>query len=218
MKIFTTRDGKCHEGTFVYPHELTGAGISIPVVRIGEAGRGRRMGILPVETLGPVQDTPADPYRVYCGRMSTTKRGAPKLIETERCSDSSALVAMREPIGFRGSNSFTGDLAGWGCKRCSALGEGGLPSSCPKCNSLSGPQAKCLAFPGEIIVEGRIAEGAAGYAGAGRQLIAVVRPGDIWSVGYSGRRYSAPNRRYYRYDGEALISMTWGERLASDLF
>ena len=134
------------------------------------------------------------------------------------------LVVFRTPIGFRGGSSHTGDLLGWSCGvsylgRCKAEGQGLAPKRCPLCdNGYPGPRNQFAEFPGEILTEGTIAQGAAGRMGSGRQLVAIVPAGAVFRTGYSGRLYGHPSSHYYMWDGEALLSATWQERDAADLW
>ena len=51
MKVFTIENGTRTEGARVETFTLQGAGVSIPAILIGEEGRGRKLGILPVQLL-----------------------------------------------------------------------------------------------------------------------------------------------------------------------
>jgi len=80
------------------------------------------------------------------------------------------------------------------------------------------PQTEIIAlefhpFPGRVIAEGRIAQGDAGYAGGGEQIVAVLKRGDVFRTGYSGRLYGKPSAHYYAYDGERVHAATWDERI-----
>ena len=75
-----------------------------------------------------------------------------------------------------------------------------------------------MKFPGEILCAGTIAEGDAGRMGSGDQLIAVVPKEEVFRTAYHGRLYGAPSSHYYKYDGQSIQSLTWEERLASDLW
>jgi hypothetical protein len=49
MKIFNISNGKVELGAKLQRFQLSGAGIEIPAIVIGEKGRGRSLGVLPVE-------------------------------------------------------------------------------------------------------------------------------------------------------------------------
>ena len=75
-----------------------------------------------------------------------------------------------------------------------------------------------LPFPGEIVAEGIIAQGDAGRMGSGKQLIAIMPRDVVFRTGYNGRLYGAPAAHYFMFDGEKIISVTWEQRIASDIF
>jgi hypothetical protein len=68
------------------------------------------------------------------------------------------------------------------------------------------------------LAEGRIAQGDAGRMGWGTQLIAVVPKGAVFRTAYTGRLYGRPSAHYYLFNGETILSATWEERVASELF
>jgi len=67
-------------------------------------------------------------------------------------------------------------------------------------------------FPGEILVKGMIAQGAAGGMGSGTQMIALIPKGIWFRTGYSGRLYGGPSSHYYIWDGQEMNCLTWEER------
>jgi len=71
-------------------------------------------------------------------------------------------------------------------------------------------------FPGQVLVTGTIAQGDAGRAGSGTQMIAVVKKGEVFRTSYSGRLYGAPSAHYYMFDGEKIRVATWEERQTTD--
>lgn len=148
---------------------------------------------------GEKDNKPADAYGsgdwespavVESGILGTTKSGAPKLYLGEEESKE-VLVVMRTLLGFRGSNAQTGDK----------IGEQYLP------------------FPGKIIVSGRIAQGDAGRAGSGTQIIAILKDGDIFREEMVGRLYGSPPERFYKISGGKIIGgVSPEERAASEIF
>jgi len=54
-------------------------------------------------------------------------------------------------------------------------------------------------FPGQVLVRGTIAQGAAGRMGCGEQIIAVIPAGKVFRTAYSGRLYGTPSAHYYVY-------------------
>jgi len=204
MKIFTIGSGKVTEGVRVDSFTLKGAGVTIPAILIGEEGRGRRLGVLPVQLL---PDTYAEWQEngyayIHSAKVGTTKSGKPKLFQTEDADTTEKCICVfRTQIGYRGGNSHTGDRDGgmerdyWGKER---------PTFHP--------------FPGEILCEGIIAQGDAGRMGSGEQLVAVMPADTVFRTGYSGRLYGAPRAHYYVYRDGQLLSATWEEREVSDIF
>ena len=54
MRVFTINSGEVVEGGRVTTFTLKGAGVSIPAIIVGEEGRGRKLGVLPVQLLLPI--------------------------------------------------------------------------------------------------------------------------------------------------------------------
>jgi len=198
-KIFTISSGSVSDGATVTSFALKGAGVTIPVITVGETGRGRHQEILAVHL-------PKDLYakwqengsvKIYAGKIGKTKSGKWKLfVESEADSDEKIITVMPTMIGFRGGNSHTGDRTGETRK-----------------DSWSNREYPVFAkFPGTVLVEGTIAQGAAGRMGSGTQMVAVMPKGVWFRTGYSGRLYGKPAAHYYKWDGENLVSMTWDER------
>lgn len=204
MKIFTISSGNVTEGARVDSFTLKGAGVTIPAVLVGEEGRGRRLGVLPVQLLQSSYKEWQDKGEVtiFEALVGETKAGRPKLIETFGITDvEKCICVFRTQIGFRGGNSHTGDRDGglerdfWGEER---------PTFHP--------------FPGEILCEGIIAQGAAGRAGSGSQIVAVMPAGIVFRTEYSGRLYGAPRAHYYLFRDEQILSATWEEREIAEIF
>lgn len=227
-RIFTITSGNISEGATVETLTLKGANIDIPAIIIGENGRGRSRGVLPVNLLGEDYQKwkNGDKPVIYSAEVGNTKAGKPKLFTAESPNTTGQILAvLRTRIGYRGSNNHTGDRAGWRCRNfeCKASEEGvvEIPEICPGCgkNGLwSGPQLHFDEFPGKQLIEGVIAQGAAGRAGSGRQIIAIIPRDTVFRTSYSGRLYGAPSAHYYKWDGDKLISATWEERTAADIF
>ena len=204
MKIFTIESGKVTEGVRVDSFMLKGAGVTIPAITIGEEGRGRKLGVLPVQLL---PDTYAEWQEkgythIHSATVGTTKSGKPKLFQTEDADTTEKCICVfRTMIGFRGGNSHTGDRDGgteedyWGKERLTFH-----------------------PFPGEVLCEGEIAQGAAGRMGSGSQLIAIMPADIVFRTGYSGRLYGAPRAHYYVYRDGQILSATWEEREVADIF
>jgi len=213
-RVFTFRSWeKPREGALVEEFELK-SGIKIPAILVGESGRGRQLGVLPVTGAKPGD-------RIYAARLGVTRSGRPKLFAApEPTTDQATILVGLYQIGFRGANSVTGDRKRWYCAEC---GEERPPfeqyrlNKCPACGAENGLWTRVwkLDFyepPGERIVAGVIAQGAAGRMGAGTQEVRLL-PKDRWlRVGYSGRLYDKPAAEYLKFTGDDLIVTTWEER------
>ena len=224
-KVFTIVGGQVEEGVMVEKFILRGAGVAIPAVLVGQEGRGRQLGVLPVQLSREQYKEWAEKGRVRIGaaEIGQTKTGTPKLFSKDSPdTDEQIICVFRTPIGFRGSNSHTGDRVGWECPKCDARGTDlNVPDTCPKCGASGwgdAPKPIFAPFPGEILVRGIIAQGTAGRMGSGEQLVALIPKGVVFRTGYSGRLYGAPGAHYYLWDGKRLICATWEERMAADLF
>ena len=202
MKLFTI-ERKVAEGVRVDTFKLKGVGMEIPAIIIGEEGRGRKLGVLPVQLLPEQYKEWQEKGRtqINFAEIGTTKAGKPKLFQTEDADTTEKCICVfRTMIGFRGGNSHTGDRNGtektsWGKE---------YPTFHP--------------FPGEILCEGIIAQGDAGRMGSGKQLVAVMPAGIVFRTGYSGRLYGAPSAHYYIYRDGQLLSATWEEREMTEIF
>ena len=203
MKIFTIGSGKVTEGVRVDSFTLKGAEVTIPAIIIGEEGRGRKLGVLPVQLLPEQYQEWQEKGCVYIhsATVGTTKAGKPKLFQAEDADTiEKCICVFRTQIGYRGGNEHTGDRDGgtekfWGTE---------YPTFHP--------------FPGEVLCEGIIAQGVAGRMGSGSQLVAVMPAGIVFRTGYSGRLYGAPSAHYYLFRDGQLLSATWEEREVSDIF
>jgi hypothetical protein len=103
VPIFTARDGTVEHGTTISEFTLS-TGITIPAILVGEKGRGRELGVLPVEGAQPGD-------RIVAARIGLTRSGRPKLIAAAQAEDyDRAIVVFRTSIGFRGWNSHEGEF------------------------------------------------------------------------------------------------------------
>ena len=174
---------------------------------MGEQGRGRERGVLPVQLPSALQAEWKEKgqIRISSAEVGTTKAGKPKLYARAGegvDADDSIICVFRTHIGFRGGNSHTGDRTGGEVEK-DAYGD---------------ERIAFLDFPGEVLVSGHIAQGTAGRMGGGQQLVATMSKGVVFRTGYSGRLYGAPAAHYYLWNGEQLLAMTWDERVSSDIF
>jgi hypothetical protein len=252
MKIFTARRGEVSLGAKIEKYVLKGAGIEIPALLIGEEGRGRKLGALPAKLL-PEQYREwkeKGSVRIYTATIGETKSGKPKLFQTKaetRTDTTEAIVVLRTPIGFRGSNDHTGDRSGnkW-CILSHHINNAkslGIPIQDRYTREEAEEYARKIAreffpgeydretaraffeqylyfhpFPGRCLTSGTIAQGDAGRMGSGQQTVAVIPAGVVFRTGYYGRRYGSPPSHYYVYRDGELLSATWEEREMTDIF
>ena len=240
MRIFTIRSGEILEGVRVDAFTLKNVDVTIPAIIIGEEGRGRRLGVLPVELLpDSYEEWKENGYtHIYYAEIGATKAGRPKLLQTkdtdtlEKC-----ICVLRTMIGYRGSNSHTGDLKAeywvpnrvWRPDIADLIGEEKLRFTKDEAISIAKQldftwdfvferDAEFHPFPGEILCEGVIAQGDAGRMGAGEQLVAVIPANTVFRTGYSGRLYGAPSEHYYIFKDGELLAATLDERELTDIF
>lgn len=105
MKVKTIAEERILDHAAVSVFKLAD-GTVIPAVVVGERGRGRKLGVLPVQLTVQSYKTWTEKgvVNVSFGRLGQTRSGKPKLIETETSEDSLLLLVFRSPIGFRGNN------------------------------------------------------------------------------------------------------------------
>jgi len=196
MKIFSLKNGKISKGATVASLELKGAGISIPALIIGEEGRGRSRGVLPVQLTESQHKEWKEKGEVTIGfaKIGETRSGKPKLLSlpSSENEEGEVICVFNTQIGFRGGNEHTGDI--------------------DKSSGLVEP------FPGKIISSGVIAQGAAGRMGYGDQLVAIIPEHAVFRTAYSGRLYGEPAEHFFKVDDGQLLVATLEEREAADLF
>ena len=197
MKIFTVNAG-VQEGAKIEKMEIKSAGITIPCIKVGEDGRGRHLGVLPVELLPDSNSRlqAGEPVTILHCTVGVTRKGAPKLFETSSSEEEEIICVFLTQMGFRGGNSHTGDR---------------MPDFIQE-------EPKFWDFPGKVICHGIIAQGIAGGMGSGQQLVAVMPQNMVFRTGYNGRMYGAPHEHYFIYRDQKLLCATFPEREASDIF
>ena len=222
-KVFTIENNRVTEGAAVGSLQIKSAGIEIPAILVGERGRGRSLGAIPV---GRHPDPTNDKIRLMAASLGTTRAGKPKLFWADKATSTQKIIAVyRSQIGYRGSNNHTGDWKGWKCRMCDETGDTySLPEVCPSCEEkerYAGYPVLDRVFndrPGEVLSEGYIAEGAAGRAGGGNQYVLLLSAGEVVRVVQSGRLYGADPVHYTMWDGERFLSLTPEERDIAEMF
>jgi hypothetical protein len=103
IPVFTVRDGTVTDGALVREFTLS-SGTKIPALLVGEKGRGRELGVLPVERAQPGDE-------IMAARVGLTRSGRFKLIAAPVAEDHDhAIVVFLTSIGFRGWNSHEGEF------------------------------------------------------------------------------------------------------------
>ena len=194
MQVYTLNSGTIEAGATVSRFSLKSADITIPVIGVGEYGRGREYDFVAVSLLPENYITfmeGKEKVHIYYANLTSTKSGRNKLAETlyDETPSDGFIAVMPTMIGFRGSNEHTGDI-----------------------KEIVDGKTKYYDFPGEVLAMGIIAQGAAGYAGSGSQLIAKVPYCTWFATKYYGRLYGNPDRHWYYHDGEKLLCFTDEER------
>jgi hypothetical protein len=203
MKIFTISEGRVSEGALVETFRLSTAEVEIPAIIIGEEGRGRKLGVLPVQLLPSSYKEwqEGKDIMIFSAEVGETRAGKPKLVETSGIDAEKCICVFRTQIGYRGANEHTGDR------------DGGTEE-----DRWGEEHPTFYAFPGEVLCEGIIAQGDAGRMGSGSQIVAVMPAGIVFRTGYSGRLYGEPAEHYYLFRDGQILSATWEEREVADIF
>jgi hypothetical protein len=192
MKIFTVGNGTVEEGATVGKVTILSADVEIKAVCIGESGRGRKFSYIPISWVSD------ETTKVTNVKLGETRTGKPKFIainpEEDDNTTDECVIVFKHTAGYRGSAYLTGDRVDLDSDK---LFED---------------------FPGEIILEGAIAQGAAGRMGGNSQYIAKMRKGDIFRIKRTGRLYGNPTSYYGCFDGHKVTLVTWQDREAAELW
>lgn len=237
MRIFTVYNGTVESGVNVGSYTVTSSPpVTFPAIVIGEQGRGRSLGILPVQLTDQAYSNwkAGEKVIINSATVGNTRSGAPKLFESPVEDETeSVILVLRTGCGFRGGNSHTGDRSSWYCEKCHHIQ--GLDydyqpvhtypadGNCPKAEEGSYGHETRLVFdpwPGKNLVTGSTAQGAAGRMGGGTHLITIMPVGSIFRTSKSGRLYGNPSAHYFKVVGSNTVigGLTWEERILSDLF
>jgi len=168
---------------------------SRPGIIVGEGGRGRKVGFLPV-----VGAEPGD--RIVAASLHRTETGQPYLVAAGvPTTDKAALLVVLADYGFRGSNSIHGEFVEWRCQYCGKVETTEPQSEWCDC----GRRILDVEFrPLMVLVKGIIADGEAGRMASGEQAVILVRRGEKVYVDRSGRLYGRPARLVYWFNGEIV--------------
>lgn len=198
MRVFTLEGTSGHvvEGATVTYQDL--ANETFAYIKIGEEGRGRKIGRLGVVLADPENEI----NRIVHGQLimspasynPSIKVRALKEIEITPSWDNQKIVLVAKVgIGFRGGNSFT-----------TVDGE-----THPRFDFYNAPNDEEKYIP---LAYGFIAQGDAGNMGGGTQFISELAVGDpVLKVSYQGRMYGKPTAHFIWWDGSKVHSLTEDE-------
>lgn len=164
MKVFTIREEHASQGHVLSIYEAKSGAFKIPAILVGERGRGRHLGVLPVGGVS-IKEV-EDGYILMNASLGKTQAGKPKVFVMpenghDKAYPSHHIIVWLGHIGFRGSNSID-------------LPDGTI-----------------------TLVEGIIAQGAAGRMGSGTQGVYMVPYPSKIKVHVGGRLYGAPSEYLY---------------------
>lgn len=237
--VFLVTEGKVSHPTPVKV-QIAGGQVEILALAVGERGRGRSAGILPVENAPrkPCPDQGKEVFRSSASGAATCPKcgtALPPAAEDKYYATHPPAGTVLAPIAW----GELGTTRSGAAKLIAAVCHD--PSPAPSeaaivvwplgigfrgSNEWSGdrtgrwridswngrPEPIFAPWPVEsrILTEGRIAQGDAGRAGSGTQKILVLPAGVIVRTQMNGRR--VPPARYWLFDGETIHSATWAER------
>ncbi len=184
-KVFEIREDKAKKMHVDKYETLTK--VEIPAVQLGEKGRGRKPAVIPIHLSEKTKQKWQCGEYIEIDKVELTKNSADRWIfkETDQEPNNQfAIVIMKQPIGFRGSNEYYGAPT---------------PSSHEP-------------FTGKLIAQGVIAQGDAGRMGSGGQIAALVPKGEWFGTKIYGRRYGRPHNYQYCFDGKNIVIATPEER------
>jgi hypothetical protein len=190
MKIFTIRPPEIKEGVGVEKLTLTN-GVVIDTVQVGEQGRGRKLGVVPVKLLSEWDGKGGRALKNVT--LGTTQSGNPKFYEipAEEDKDEELVLVFRTSFGFRGHNYHY-------------------------VVSQTGEKQQFDDYKGEdfkIITRGTIADGLAGCMAWGFQYVVIVKPPIKFFIQLTGRLYGHPGE-FYVYVKETGVSILTPEEEA----
>ncbi len=194
-KIFTCNQG-AKDGATVQTLTFKD-GTKVPAIIIGEVGRGREQGVLPVKLLPENQKRfeRGEAVEIFAAEIGMSLKGKPKLIEKSEVTNADECICvLRTNFGFRGSNSHTGDIT----------------------LSPSGEIQKAEKWPGVNLISGYCAQGTAGRMGGGNQFVSKMPKDVIFRESLGGRMYGRASEYFYLFNGYSLECLTAQEREVAD--
>lgn len=224
MKVYTVTTTKVETGAVA--SEFRASNFTVQAILVGEEGRGRSLGVLPVEGLTAAQcphvgDPETTPKDGYFGRCATcgikwSEGNVPKVAHPishlpSRVENATVAASRAGKPKLVVSSETTADAAivvmmlqpGY---RGGASMTGERKGKDSAGNGIFGP------FPGNVLVTGEVAQGDAGRMGGCEQTVFTISAGVVFRTHRTGRLYDAPAFHYYVFTGEELLVATPQER------
>jgi hypothetical protein len=217
MKIFKINGENIFEGVFVDSLKIKSTNTAIPVIQVGEEGRGRYLASIPIQlvTESYRKWQAGEPVNIRYASIGFTRAGAPKIIE-ERGNDCTThcLIINVSDIGFRGGNyHFTEGVED--TREVSIDIDGWAEKCLRNVNARIGSSIKNAV---DLLSAGLIAQGDAGRMGNGIQYIGILTRDKIIGTERFGRLYGEPDTCFYFFNGSDLLVATKEERIISEIF
>jgi hypothetical protein len=187
---------------------LTGIPIREGKIEVGEAGRGRKLPLVPLPTGAVVQEDrlmEADGAHGACVvliRDHAGYRGAWYIRDARTTQEWDQVIAREAAIAAHNATAYERHQASWyegGCEKCRqekdafAAAQPALPAERPAA--------------WKVIAQGSCAQGDAGRMGGGPEYLAILTAGEAVEIVRSGRLYGEPAVvRVENREGEIIIS------------
>jgi len=189
MRVFTLEgtDGKIKDGATVTYQDI--ANVTFASVKVGEEGRGRKIGRVNVVLADPEHEINTICHASVVMKPSPYNpsikiRSLQEIEMTPSWENHKIIFVAKAGIGFRGGNSYT-----------TVDGE-----KHPRFNYTNTTEDGYAP-----LAYGMIAQGDAGRMGGGFQYITELAMGDpVLKVSYSGRMYGKPTAHYIWWDGNVV--------------
>lgn len=246
MRVWTIKAGQIWSGATVVPFTLAN-GTAIPSIVVGEKGRGRCLGVVPVdrakaipcpdrgkryffrrpiqcEQCGVTAPEGIHPMagviyeRIRFAALRTSRSGRPKLVAQEAPGPDSQEKAV---LVFRTPFGTRGSNFHSGDLTDWWCGCGGKGSSwtegCTECGQTLSIHRNYGNMPGEVLAYGVAAEGEAGKSGNGSQYVLIAKVGDVIRTVYGGR-WSGEPFHCYKILADQILVATLKDRVAGNPF
>lgn len=221
-----------------------GSGYSIPAIQLGESGGIRKMFVVPVELTSDQQKEwlEKEKTRIYWASQAATNSSRPKLISADYGSDDRAIIIYKVRYGRFGKVTYAGDRTGLFTPQITEKTEPFMKELFRREKILGKTFTleEALAwiqkhthqqtisrdltkysftptfhdFPGYIVGEGIVAEGADRNKSMAPEILAVV-PKDTWTSSHrTGMLHGNTAIHYYLFNGKEVRVATCDQREA----